>query len=159
MKFLAALMVVALLFAIGGVAWLSLDATITVEATGTAVVEASAQTALFDQLRQQMDNNAVIGTTFRKAALDNPADYQFTVYTIRLKNNCFITADMVELQISPTAGDILQVGQDAAHALRARSTGDIQATILSDIGTQTVREITVTYYMWGIPFSLKTTTR
>ena len=159
MRFLAVLLVFALLLSGCGVVWLYLDATVTVEATGAAVVEASAQPALFQQLQQQMRNKAVIGTTFRQTDLDNADDYQFTVYTVRLKNNCFITADMVEVQVSPMEGDILQVGQSAALALSARSTGDIQTTVLSTIGTHTIRELTVTYYMWGLPFTVKTTTR
>ena len=159
MRFLAVFMVLALLLSGCGVVWLYLDATVTVEATGAAVVEASAQPALYQQLQQQMRNQAVVGTTFRQTTLGNAEDYQFTVYTVRLKNNCFITADMVEVQVSPMDGDILQVGQNTALALVARSTGDIQATVLSTVGTHTVRELTVTYYMWGLPFTIKTTTR
>lgn len=159
MKFLAGLMVLLLLCSIGGVAWLYLEATVTVEATGTAVVEATAQPELFRTLSHQMRNDAVIGTTFRHAELQQPSDYQFTVYTVRLKNNCFLTADMIEVQVSPLAGDVLQIGYDTAYALKPRTTGDIQATVLSDIGTQTMREVTVTYYMWGLPFTLKTTVR
>lgn len=158
MKLLAGLLVIALLFAGCGVVWLYLDATVTVEATGAVVVEAAAQPALFDQLSQQMANNAVVGTTFRQTALDDPSQYQFTVYTVRLKNNCFVTADMVELQVSPMDGDVLQIGQTTALALQSRSTGDISATVLSTIGSHTVRELTVTWYMWGYPFTVKTTT-
>ncbi len=159
MKFLAGLMVLVLLCAIGGVAWLYLEATVTVEATGTAVVEASVQPELFQTLSRQMRNGAVIGTTYRQTALDQPSDYQFTVYTVRLKNNCFLTADMIEVQVSPLQGDVLQIGHDTAFALKPRSTGDIQTTVLSDTGTPTMREVTVTYYMWGLPFTLKTTVR
>ena len=159
MKFLAVLLVLALLLSGCGVVWLYLDATVTVDATGAAVVEASAQPALFQQLQQQMRNQAVVGTTFRQTELGSADDYQFTVYTVRLKNNCFITADMVEVQVSPMEGDILQIGQSAALALSARSTGDIQTTVLSTLGTHTIRELTVTYYLWGLPFTVKTTTR
>lgn len=159
MKFFAVLMVIALLASIGGVTYLYIDATVTVEATGTIVLEASAQTPVFDSIAAQMRNNAVIGTVFRQEALNNAADYQFAVYTVRLNNKTFLTADMIEVQVTPIESDILQIGDTGAHALSARSTGDIQATILSRAGTPSMREVTVTYYMWGLPFSLKTTCR
>ena len=157
MKFLAGLMVLILLCSIGGVAWLYLEATVTVEATGTAVVEATAQPELFRTLSHQMRNDAVIGTTFRHTALDQPADYQFTVYTVRLKNNCFLTADMVEVQVTPMQGDVLQLADGSARALAARSTGDLGATILTDINMHSVRELNISYYMWGMPFTIRTT--
>ena len=159
MKFFAALMVLALLASIGGVTYLYLDATVTVEATGVAVVEAHAQPDLFADIKSQVRNNAVVGTVFRQEALANAEDYQFCVYTVRLANKTFVTADMIEVQVTPIDGDILQIGETGAHALSARSTGDIQATTLSRRGTQSMREVTVTYYMWGIPFSVKTTCR
>ena len=68
-----------------------------------------------------------------------------------------LTADMVEVQVTPMDGDVMQLGVEGAHALPKRTTGDIQATILTKLGMHSVREINISYYMWGIPFHLKTT--
>ena len=51
----------------------------------------------------------------------------------------------------------MQLGDFSPKTLPARTTGDIQATILTDIGMHAVREVNVTYYMWGLPFTLRTT--
>ncbi len=37
--------------------------------------------------------------------------YEFFTYTVRLKNNCLLNCDMVELQVTPRDGDIIQLAQ------------------------------------------------
>ena len=119
-------------------------------------VEASTQPALFEELARQVENRQVLGTAFSSVPLGSVENYQFYTYTVRLRNNSFVTADMVEVQVTLMEGDVLQIGDDTARALSARSTGDITATILTDVNMHSVRELIVTYYMWGVPFSLKT---
>lgn len=157
MKYLAMLMVLVLLAAVVGVGWLYMTSTVTVEAARVVAMEATAQEDYFRLLKEQMASGHVIGTQYTQEALGSPENYQFYTYTIRLKNNTFLTADMVELQVTPMTGDVLQIGDDTARALAAHSTGDIQATILTDVNMHSVRELNVTYYMWGIPFTLRTT--
>lgn len=157
MKYVALLMVVVLLASVAGVGWLYLNANVTVEATGVIAVEAATQPELFAQLRTQAETGYVTGTLFRQDTLTEAANYQFYTYTVRLKNNCFLTADMIEVQVTPMDGDVLQLGDDTARALPARTTGDIQATILTDVNMHAVRELNITYYMWGLPFTLRTT--
>ena len=94
---------------------------------------------------------------YTSAPIGDAANYQFYTYTVRLKNSCFLAADMVEVQVTPMEGDVLQIGDTSAKVLAARTTGDIQATILTDINMHAVRELNVTYYMWGLPFTLRTT--
>ena len=157
MKYLAMFMVLVLLAAVVGVGWLYMTSTITVEAARVVAMEATAQESYFRQLKEQMASGHVIGTQYTQEPLGSPTDYQFYTYTIRLKNNTFLTADMVELQVTPMTGDVLQIGDDTARALAAHSTGDIQATILTDVNMHSVRELNITYYMWGMPFTLRTT--
>jgi len=156
MKYVAILSVLVLIAAIVGVGYLYLTANVIVEAGGVIAVEAATQQELFGDLKQQAESGHVLGTAYTSAPLGEAGDYQFYTYTVRLRNNCFVTADMVEVQITPMEGDVLQLGDDTARALPARSTGDIQATILTRIGMHSVREMNVTYYMWGVPFHLKT---
>ena len=132
MKYIAILLVVVLLACVGGVGWLYLNANVTVAATGVIAV-------------------------FQQGTLGEAEGYQFYTYTVRLNNGCFLTADMVEVQVTPMEGDVLQLGDDTARALPARTTGDIQATILTDVNMHAVRELNITYYMWGLPFTLRTT--
>jgi len=157
MKYIAALMVIVLLAAVGGTGYLYMTANLVVEATGLASHPASEQQATFDDLKTRMELNAVQGTLFDSEALGSAQDYVFYTYTLRLRNDCFLDMDMVEVQVVPVDGDILQIGSFQANGLPARSTGDISATILTRAGNHAVREIIVTYYVWGVPHTLKTT--
>ena len=156
MKYVAIVMVLVLVLALVGVGWLYFTANVSVDAVGVIAVEASTQSDYFDSLKDQLNAGHLSGTVFSTDALGNAADYQFYTYTVRLSNNSAITADMVEMQVTPMAGDVLQVGDTTPKALNAHTTGDIQATILTPLGMHSVRELTVTYYVWGIPFSIKT---
>lgn len=157
MKVAAILSVILLIACLIGVGYLYMTANVTVEAIGVVAVEASTQPALFSDLQEQVTGGHVIGTAFSSEPLTSPENYQFYTYTIRLKNNCFVTADMVEVQVTPMQGDVLQLADDTARALPARTTGDLGATILTDVNMHSVRELNITYYMWGIPFTLRTT--
>ena len=156
MKYAAIFMVLVLIASLVGVGYLYLTANVTVQAVGVTAVEAATQPALFEELARQVENRQVLGTAFSSVPLGSMENYQFYTYTVRLRNNSFVTADMVEVQVTPMEGDVLQIGDDTARALPARSTGDITATILTDVNMHSVRELIVTYYMWGVPFSLKT---
>lgn len=156
MKYVAVLMVVLLLASVVGVGYLYMTANVTVDGIGVIAVEASTQPDLFASLQEQVAEGRVIGTAYTAAPIGSAENYQFYTYTVRLKNNSFLTADMVEVQVTPMDGDVLQIGDETARALPARSTGDISATILTNIGMHAIRELNVTYYMWGIPFSTRT---
>lgn len=150
---LTALLLIACLIGVGA---LYLTSNVSVEAVGVIAVEASTQPELFNALRDQLTSGYVQGTPYGPTELGDIANYQFYTYTVRLKNDCFLAADMLELQVTPMQGDVMQLGSTSAKALDARSRGDIQATILTDISMHSVRELNVTYYMWGIPFTLRT---
>ena len=157
LKHAAIITVLLLIAALIGVGALYLTSNVTVEAVGVITVEAEAQPQLFAQLQEQQRSGYVTGTPYSTDPIGSAENYQFYTYTVRLKNNCFLTADMVELQVTPMTGDVMQLGDFGAKALSARATGDIQATILTDINMHAVRELNVTYYMWGIPLTLRTT--
>ncbi len=159
MKYVAIFLVIVTLVCGAGVGWLYMNTNVTVDAIGVVAVEASTQEEYFDTLRNQLETGTVEGTQFSQSTLGTSEQYQFYTYTVRLKNSCYITADMIEVQITPMDGDVMQIGSETTFALPAQSTGDIQATILTDAGMHSVREITITYYMWGLPFSIKTTAR
>ena len=157
MKYAAIAAALLLIASLVGVGALYLTANVTVEAVGVVAVEASTQPEVFFSLKEQQQNGHITGTVYTSASIGDAENYQFYTYTVRLKNNCFLPADMVELQVTPMEGDVLQIGDTSAKVLAARTTGDIQATILTDFGMHAVRELNITYYMWGLPFTLRTT--
>ena len=160
MKYFAILTVLILIATLVGVGYMYMTANIFVDAVGVVATEAANQPVHFAELRQQLRLGAVTGTPFVQAQeLADAESYQFLTYTIRLKNNTAVTADMVELQVTPMAGDILQIGSYHDVKLPAGQTVDATATILTAKDMHPIREVTITYYIWGVPFTMKTTVK
>ena len=66
-------------------------------------------------------------------------------------------AEEAEIQITPGAGDILQVGETQPVDIPAHETGYVRAVLLTQKDSTSIRELTVTYYIWGLPFTVRTT--
>ncbi|MBR6027813.1 MAG: hypothetical protein IKP40_01895 [Clostridia bacterium] len=156
MKYIALLLVFLLLASLAGIGYLYVSSTFSVSQVTCEALEASAQPQFFASTKLQLEEHALVGTVFSDTVPGDAADYQFITYTVRLMNSTAVNADMVEVQITPMAGDICQIGSTRAMALQGRSEGDISVTMLTGIAMHPVRELTVTYYLWGIPFTLKT---
>lgn len=160
MKYFAILSVLILIVTLVGVGYMYMTANIYVEAFDVIATDAASQPVLFEDLRRQVRLGTVVGTPYVEAQeLSGAENYQFYTYTVRLRNDCSVSADMVELQVTPMAGDILQIGSSADVKLPAGQTVDATATILTDVNMHAIREVTVTYYIWGVPFTMKTTVR
>lgn len=157
LKYVAIFLLILVVAGMAGMGWVYMNAQVSVVATGVMAFEASSQPELFEQLAQQAENNAITGTIFSAEPLGDISQYQFYSYTIRLRNDCFIDAESVEVQVTPMSGDVMQLGDFSTKVLDARTTGDIYATILTDVNMHGVREVNITYYLWGIPFTLRTT--
>ena len=100
---------------------------------------------------------AFAGTPFSTGDIGEAEDCQFYEYTLRLRNDTFLPAEVIEIQVTPMNGDILQTADPEARDLAPRSVGEFSAVILTDIGMHNVRELTLTYYLWGLPFSTRLT--
>lgn len=158
MKYFAIFSVLILIATLVGVGYMYMSANIFVEAVGVVSTDAPSQIILFEELREQLRLGAVVGTPFVSTQeLSDAENYQFYTYTVRLRNECAVAADMVELQVTPMTGDILQIGSFADVKLPAKQTVDASATILTDANMHPIREVTITYYIWGVPFTMKTT--
>lgn len=158
MKYIAILSVLVLILTLVGVGYMYMTANIFVDAVGVVATEATNQLPLFEELQNQLRLGAVIGTPYiASQELPGAENYQFLTYTVRLQNNCSVSADMVELQVTPMAGDVLQIGSFTDVKLPAGQSVDVNATILTDRSMHHIREVTITYYIWGVPFTMKTT--
>ena len=160
MKYFAIITVLILIATLVGVGYLYMNANVFVEAVGVIATDAVSQYELYEDLRDQLRLGAVAGKPYIAATeLSGPENYQFLTYTIRLRNNTSVPADMVELQVTPMAGDVLQIGSFEDVKLPAGRSVDATATILTDVNMHPIREVTITYYIWGVPFTMKTTVR
>lgn len=152
MKRFAIVSVVLLLIALLGVGAMYMTSNVTVIAQGVTALEAYRNYDLFTDLSAQVRAGAVVGTSFvAPQELSSAEDYVFYTYTFRLENNTTLPAEMIEVQITPMSGDILQIGSDQVLALPAHTIGDVTATILTSKDMHAIREANITYYIWGIP--------
>jgi len=63
---------------------------------------------------------------------------------------------MIEVQVIPQSDDILQKADLKVKSLDLKSEGEIQVQILAPKNTHPIREMIVTYYLWGVSGHLKT---
>ena len=123
-------------------------------AEGSPATERSVQ---FEQIKTALAQGAFIGTRFQTGELGAVEEYAFITYTLRLNNQCLVPVDMVEVQVVPDPNDVAQLGDVSVHSLDAKTQGDITATILTTRDSHSVRELIVTYYVWGVSFSIRET--
>ncbi|MDD3334568.1 MAG: hypothetical protein PHI98_03515 [Eubacteriales bacterium] len=149
---MASLLVVMLLM----LSYLFLTAEVTVTNISSQGIPASDQQASFDSMKAALDQETFIGTVYQKPLeWKEASDYVFLNYSVTVHNGCLVPIDMIQVQVVPQPSDIAQLGDLAVHSLAAKTDGSIQAMILSPKDTHPVREIIVTYYVWGVSFQIK----
>lgn len=127
---------------------------VSVSAHGTS---AGVHPERFEQLKSAVIDGTFQGTLYQKPLeWKNADEYVYLTYTIRLRNNCLVPIDMVEAQVIPLSSDILQIGDFQVRSLGLKKEGDLTVQILAPKDTHSVRELIVTYYLWGVSGSLKT---
>ena len=113
--------------------------------------------ASFERLKASIDQQTFYGTLYQKPLeWKEASEYVYLTYTLRIRNNCLVPIDMIEVQVVPQAGDILQVADLQVKSLDLKSEGDLQVQILAPKDTHPIREMIVTYYLWGVSGSIKT---
>ena len=157
MKPFAIFLVVLVLAAVCGIGYLYLTAHLDVNFVSCIATDAVSQADYFNDLSAKLEDSAFVGTRYSAGKLENAEHYQFLTYTVHLNNHAFLNADVIELHITPMQGDVLQVGDEALHSLPSGQQMDLSAMILTTREMHAVREATVSYYFWGIPFTTRLT--
>ena len=155
LKFAAIASVSLLLVMVGLVGYLFLTAEvqiIDIQAQGIAV-----EPSELEQLKQSIEDQTFYGTLYHKPLeWKDASEYINLTYTLRLRNNCLVPIDMIEVQVIPQTDDILQKADLKVKSLDLKSEGEIQVQILAPRNTHPIREMLVTYYLWGVSGNLKT---
>jgi len=113
--------------------------------------------AELEKIKTAVAEDTFVGTLYQKPQeWKDASEYVYLDYSIRLLNNCLVPIDMIEAQIVPQSNDIHQTADLNVHSLDMKSEGDLMVRILTEKNTHPIREIIVTYYVWGVSFSLKT---
>ncbi len=158
MKPFAIILIVLCVAALVGVGYLYMTANVSVTGTGCTATDALDMGDTFAGVKAAVAGETFTGTLFQTAPEIGEAEaYQFYTYTVRLQNASFLPAEVVEIQVTPMDSDVLQMPDDTRHDLPARQTGDFSAAILTTKDMHNVRELKVTWYIWGMPFSRKVT--
>lgn len=156
MKYIAWFMVVLVVLAIAGVGYIYFTAQVTIGESAVQTLPATQQEELFNQIKHEVELQSFQGTMLSKEAIEEDiSSYGFNTYAIEIKNQTFLPADTIEIQTVPSEFDVLQLKQENPLRIEKRSDGRIQATILTKQGTYATREFVITYYLWGLPFTLR----
>lgn len=157
MKAAAVLLVILLVAALAGVGFLYFSSNLEVTFASVTATDPVTQLDAFNRLKSSLEDGTFVGTLYDTAPLSSPENYQFYTWTLRLENKSFLKADVIEVQITPMAGDVLRYGDAGENTLNARSTGSVSVTMLTSRSMHSVREAIVTWYVWGLPFSTRLT--
>ena len=148
-----ALLAVMILF----VGYLFLTAEVQVVTISAQGVQADHDLEAFEKLKTSIDEATFYGTLYQKPLeWKEAAEYVYLTYDIQLRNNCLVPLDMIEIQVVPQSDDILQLPALETKALDLKSEGAFTAQILASKDTHPIREIIVTYYIWGVSGNIKT---
>ena len=157
MKPFAIILIVLVLAAVCGVGYIYLTARLDVSFVSCVATDTLSQLETFDSIRSKISSSTFTGTRFSNEAIGRADQHQFLTYTVRLRNRAFLKAEIIEIRITPMQGDVLQVGDEVPHDLSSGKDMDLSAMILTSRDMHSVREATVSYYFWGIPFTAKLT--
>ena len=138
MKPLAILLVLLVIAALVGVGYLWFTSNLTVSFSSVVATDPVTQADAFSQIRASLENETFVGTKYSSAPLTGPEDYLFYTWTLHLENNTFLTADTIEIQVTPMSGDVLLLGDTAEHTLFRKASADLSATILTFFAGATV---------------------
>ena len=157
MKKIAVILIILLLAAVGALGYLYMTSNILVRYDTCIATDAVTQTEYFNQLKTQISEGTFIGTLFEHTDPGDADQYQFLTYTVVLDNRARLDATTAEISVTPLKGDILQVGDPEERLVPAGETTALSVTIMTGKGMHNVREATVTWYIWGLPFTEKVT--
>lgn len=146
---------VVMLLLVGYLFW---TAEVRVEQITAQGIPAENNPALFEELTQSVNENTFQGTLFHQPQeWKDASEYVYLTYTIRLRNDCLVPIDMIEAQVVPQSTDLLQIGNTDVRALAPKTAGEFQVQVLAPKDTHAVRDLIITYYVWGVSFTLRTT--
>ena len=121
------------------VGYLFLTAEVQAAAISAQGISAGNDPDAFEQLKNAVTEGTFQGTLYQKPLeWKDASEYVYLTYTLRIRNNCLVPIDMIEVQVVPQSTDILQMGDFAVHSLQAKTEGDITVRVLAPKDTHPV---------------------
>ena len=157
MKTIAIFLLALLLAVVGCLGYALFNTNLHVVGKSLEVLSAAQRPAEFDALKTAVQRQSLLGTVLKTGEIGAAEDYSYYIYTLRLENKCLIPAEMVELQISPISNDELFYCDTKETIIPAGETRDVWCVLLTEGTPHAMRDIYVTYYLWGHPQKVKYT--
>ena len=157
MKAAAIGLIVLVLVAGGTLGYALFSTNLAVTAKGLQVLPARDRAAEFEALRLSARQKSLLGTLLKSGEWGGAEDYSFYLYSLRLKNNGLVPAEMVEMQISPTPQDVLFYGAQEETVIPPGQTRDVWCVRLTEGQPTSVRDLYITYYLWVHPQKVRFT--
>ena len=153
-----AIILMVLVLAVGGtLGWALFHTNLQVTGKALQTLPARDRAAEFDTLRTAVARQSLLGTALKTGEIGPAENYSYYIYTLRLKNNCLVPAEMVEMQISPIEADVLFYGDTREIVIPPGVEKDVWCVLVTEGAPHAVRDIYVTYYLWGHPQEVKFT--
>ncbi len=165
MSAVALVLVVCVLAAGGLVMYAAVNTTLAVELRQVQVIPASERPDEYARWQTALIRQAAQGTAFEGTMTGTAQDYAFFVYTVDVSNRGLISARMAELQVVPVEGDVLAYSPAASlyrnvnvpEDIPAGGTRAVQCILLTRANSNAVRDLYLTYYIWGRPHTIRLT--
>jgi len=157
LKKAAIVLMILLIAALGVTGWGLTHTNLRVIGKSVQITRADARPEAFAALREAAKNQSLLGTRLKSGEIGDAGEYSYFTYTLRLKNEGLVDAEMVEVQIAPLDQDVLFYGAAEEVIIKAGETKDVQCVLLTRGRPHPVRDIYVTYYLWGHPQEVKYT--
>ena len=156
MSAIAALSVLVVMIMLVG--YLFMTAEVRIEQVSAQGIPAGNNPEAFEKLVSSVKEQSFQGILFQQPQeWKDASEYVYLTYTIRLRNDCLVPIDMIEAQVVPQSNDLLQIGSSEVRALNPKASGEFQVQVLAPKDTHAVRDLIITYYVWGVSFTLRTT--
>ncbi len=166
MKAFAIFMIILCLAAFGGVWYLQVTSNVNIFSVSCVVSEPKDNLALFEKLKDQLEQGTFVGTRFTSESLSSAEDYLVYTWTVRIDNRTSLTARIAEIQVSPMKGyDIVQFdpetllyGTVPKHVVQPNSSIEFTVSVLTSrsiLNSQSradMRDADLTWYLGGFPF-------
>lgn len=154
----AAIILLVLVLAVGGVlGWELFHTDLQVTGKALQTLPARDRAPQYDALRAAVARQSLLGTMLKKAEMGPAENYSYYIYTLRLKNNGLVPAEMVEMQVAPIENDVLFYGDTSETVIPPGEEKDVWVVLLTEGTPHSVRDLYVTYYLWGHPQEVKFT--
>lgn len=154
----AAIVLMVLVIAVGGCfGWALFHTDLQVTGKALQILPASERSAQFDALRAAVSRQSLLGTVLKSGEIGPAENYSYYIYTLRMKNNGLVPAEMVEMQLAPIAADVLFYGDTQETVIPPGQQKDVWCVLLTEGTPHSVRDLYVTYYLWGHPQEVKFT--